>query len=322
MTGWAVVRTTTLAAFVLILLGAPLCAAERNLLTTERFPAIEGKRVVVDAGDLDVNIRSADIVDIEVTTELRISGVGAAKAEKWIEDHTPTFSDANDELAIVIRPQETVGVFSIGRFTSRARLAIIVPMHVIPDITTAGGAIVARGDFASARPFRMRTLTGDIEFTGAAGSFDIRSSSGATRLDLFRSAALLFARTASGSVTLTGGAGEVAVDTASGGVSLAGLSGSARVATSTGRVSLGWDRLDADHEVKVRSSSGKVHVVLPGGVRPRGRLATTTGSIESDLPGTFSPQGDRYEFSGEGPVIDIETASTPIVVVAAGVHSN
>jgi DUF4097 and DUF4098 domain-containing protein YvlB len=299
-----------------ILIGAPLYAAERRSLTTDRFPAGEFKRVVIDVGDVDVHIRAADVVEIEVTTDLRISGVGATKAEKWIDAHAPSFTDAADELRIAVRPQETVGLLSIGRLTSRARLAILVPKDVSPDITTAGGGIEVRGDFPLAQPFRMRTSTGDMEFTGAAGSLEIRSSSGTTRLDLFRSAAHLFARTASGSITLEGGVREVSVDTASGDVSLENLSGSAQVETSTGRVSLGWDRLDAAHQVTVRSSSGKVHLLLPSGVHPRGRLATTTGSIESDLPGTFTHQGNTYELNGEGPMIDVETASTPITVVS------
>jgi hypothetical protein len=318
MTARARISRTALIALCSVLAGAPLYAAERRSLTTDRFPAAEGKRIVVDVGDVDVHIRAADVVEIEVTADLHISGVGAAKAESWVDAHAPSFTDAADELRIVVRPQEkTVGPLSIGRLTSRARLAILVPKDVSPDVTTAGGRIEIRGDFPSAQPFRMRTSTGDIEFTGAAGSLEIRSSSGATRLDLFRSTSRLFARTASGSVALEGGAREVSVDTASGDVSLDNLSGSAQVQTSTGRVSLGWDRIDSDHHVTVRSSSGRVQLLLPGGVHPHGRLTTTTGSIESDLPGTFSPQGDSYELTGEGPVIDVETASTPITVVSA-----
>jgi hypothetical protein len=317
MTASARISRTALIALCSVLVGAPLYAAERRSLKTDRFPAAEGKRIVVDVGDVDVHIRAADVVEIEVTTHLHISGVGAAKAERWIDAHAPSFTDEADELRIVVRPQETVGLLSIGRLTSRARLAILVPKDVSPDVTTAGGGIEIRGDFPFAQPFRMRTSTGDIEFTGAAGSLEIRSSSGASSLDLFRSTSILFARTASGSVTLEGGAREVRVDTASGDVSLENLSGAAQVQTSTGRVSLGWDRIDGDHHVTVRSSSGRVQLLLPGGVHPHGRLTTTTGSIESDLPGTFSPQGNSYELTGEGPVIDVETASAPITVVSA-----
>ena len=311
------VHAAALVACWLMLFGAPLHAAERRSRATERFPSAAGKRIVVDVGDVDVQIRSADVVDIAVTAELRISGVGAARAEKWIADQKPSFRDSEDELRILVGPQESVGVLGIGRFTSHARLTIVAPTHVAPDITTTGGAIEAHGDFPSAQPFRARTSTGDIDFTGAAASFDIRSSSGATRLDLFRSATRLFARTAAGRIVLEGGSGDVVVDTASGDVTLAGLSGSARVTTSTGHVSLEWDRLEAAHEVAVRSSSGKVRLVLPGGVQPRGRITTINGSIESDLPGAFSPSGDSFEFSGEGPMINVETASTPITVVSA-----
>jgi DUF4097 and DUF4098 domain-containing protein YvlB len=306
-----------LPAIWLIILAAPLSAAERRSLTTERFPAAEGKRLVIDASDVDVLIRSADVADIEVTTDLSISGVGAAKAEQWIDTHTPSFTDSTNELLIAVQPGATVGLLSIGRLTSRARLGILVPTCVVPDITTTDGRIEVRGDFPLAHPLRMRTSAGDIEATGAARSLEIRTSTGATKLVLMRAAERVFARTGSGSITLAGGAREVVVDTASGDISLENLSGSARVETSAGKVSLAWDRLEATHEVTVRSSSGKVHLRIPGGIQPRGTLATTTGTIESDLPGTFSSHGYSYELTGEGPVLDVETASTAITVVSA-----
>lgn len=317
MTWWTEVRATALTVLWLVLLAGPLYAAERRSITAERFPASEGKRVVIDAGDVDVRIRSADVAEIEVTTDLRISGIGAVKADQWIDAHAPSITDSANELRIALLPRETVGLLSVGRLTSRARLGILVPTSVIPDITTTGGEIEIRGHFPLAQPLRMRTSSGDIGFTGAAGSFEIRSSSGAARLDLVCSAARLFARTASGSITLVGGAREVIVDTASGDVSLEHLSGSASVETATGKVSLAWDRLEATDEVTVRSSSGKVHLLLPRGVHPRGTLATTTGTIESDLPGTFSPQGSSFELTGAGPMFHVETASTPITIVSA-----
>ena len=47
---------------------------DRNL--TEQFPAGDGKRVVVDAADLDVRLRHADVEQITVEVQLHISGTG------------------------------------------------------------------------------------------------------------------------------------------------------------------------------------------------------------------------------------------------------
>ena len=306
-------RKATLVALVLITVTATAPAAQKELTQTDRFPASAGKTVLVDAATLNVRLRAADVRDIEVTTELRIGGVSEERAANWIAERTPHFTDSTSKLDVSALPRRH-GFLWFGLLTARARLGLVVPPSVIPDITTTGGDIAVRGDFAGATPFRLRTATGQMEFVGAAGSIDVRSTAGDARIDLIRPLDHLFARTSSGDVTLTGGAREVKVDTASGHVRLSNLSGSVDVVTSTGKIILRWDRLDPDATVKVRSSSGRVHLVLPADVSPRGTLTTTGGTILSDLPGTVNEAGDTVTLQGDGPVLQVETASGEITV--------
>jgi hypothetical protein len=298
---------------VAALLANPAPAAQKKLAHTERFPAEAGKQVIIDVASLNVSLRSADVTHVEVNTDLRISGVGEDKATDWIKRHTPAYRDTGNQLTVSAQPGRQ-GFLGLGLLTARARIRVVAPNQSVPDITTTSGNVRVRGDFPLAAPLRLRTATGEMEFTGAAGSLDIRSAQGGARIDVVRPLDKLFARTSSGDVALSGGARRVQVDTASGDVRLDNLSGSAEVETSTGKVILSWDRLDPGSVVKVRTASGRVQLVLPDNVSPQGTLTTTGGTIRCDLPGTVNERGDTVQLDGDGPVLQVETASGEIVV--------
>lgn len=305
-----------LATCAILLAAIQASAAERTLDRTERFPATPGTRVVVDAESLDVFVRAADVREVEVATELRISGVSESTADAWITRHTPELAGTPGKVAVSAHPGQG-GFLGFGSLTARARIGIIAPAHTVPDVTTTGGAISVRGDFPGADPLMLRSATGDMELDGAATAIDIRTAGGDARIRVVRPLERLFARTSSGNVALSGGARQVHVDTASGDVWLDNLSGPAEIETSTGRITLRWDRLDRDATVTVRTSSGRVHVVLPEGVDVGGSVRTTVGTIRSDLPGTVNEAGNAVELSGVGPKLDIVSESGEIVLSRA-----
>ncbi len=304
------------AATVLLLAAVASDAAQKELQTTAHYPATPGKRIVLDTANLDVSVRSADVAQIAVTTDLRISGVSAERGDAWVAQHTPAVEDTSERLSVVVKPGRS-GFLWFGHLTARARLAVVAPFAAVPDLTTTSGAISLRGDFSGALPLRLRTATGDMEMLGAAPQVDIRTTSGASRLELVRPADHIFARTSSGDVTVVGGARDVEVETSSGTVWMSNLSGSARVVTSNGRITLRWDRLPDGSRIEVRSASGKVQIVLPAGSRPAGALRTTTGTIRCDLPGTVSAEADTVTLEGTGSVLDVESASGEIIVTLA-----
>jgi DUF4097 and DUF4098 domain-containing protein YvlB len=270
---------------------------------------------VIDTAGVDVRLRTADVNSVEIATELKISGVGEERAERWIANHMPTTEVADDRISVTINPGSS-GFLGIGTLTARARLGFLLPSHVIPDVTTTGGSISIRGDFPQARPLFLRTATGDMEMVGAAGAVDIRSASGDARLDLIRPLERLFARTSSGNLNLTGGAREVHADTASGSIWMDNLSGDAEVVTSTGKITLSWDRLEPENRIVVRSSSGRIRVTLPEGVTPSGSLSTIGGNIRSDFPGVVNDAGDTLTLEGDGPELMVESASGDVVLSA------
>lgn len=290
---------------------SPTTAAQRDLATAERFPSGDSKRLEVDAANLEVRLRTADVDVIEVDVLLHIGGTGSEKAQRWIENHTPEFVDSEERLQIIVDPGKS-GFLGFGSLSARARLTLLTPSEIVPDITTTTGNLQIQGDFPNARPLHLRTSTGDAEMIGAAASIDFRSSAGDLHAEVMRPLESLVARTASGDVSLTGGARLVRVDTASGRIWLRNLSGDADVSTSTSKITLSWDRLGPDASVRIRSSSGRVQLIVPEGIRPQGTLRTTTGSVHSELPGEVIEDGMTLRLAGDGPTFDVETASGDI----------
>ncbi len=308
--------TLPIALLTVVAISHPSVAAQKELKETHRYPAHESKRVVIDAATLDVSVRAADVPDVEVTTDLRISGISEEHATSWIQQHTPEATDTQDRLTVAVRPGHS-GFLGLGLLTARARLGVVAPTAVIPDITTTSGAVSLRGDFPHANPLMLRSSTGDFEMTGATRSIDIRSASGSCRIEMVRPLERFFARTSSGDVTLSGGSRHVEVDTSSGNVWINNLSGSASVETSNGKITLRWDRLPDGSVVKVTTASGKVQIVLPAATRPAGTLHTTTGTIRCDLPGTVNEAGDTVTLEGSASTLDVQSASGEIIVTLA-----
>jgi hypothetical protein len=299
--------------FTMVVSPGPAAAAQKDVATTDTFPSAESKKLVVDAADLDVRLRNADVDVIEVELLLHIGGTSDEKAQHWTENHTPEITDSEDLLQIVVEPGKS-GFLWFGSLTARARLSLLAPNEVIPDITTTNGGIQIRGDFPNAHPLHLRTSTGNVEMDGAAASVDFHSAAGDAQIKVVRPLDSLIARTSSGDVGLVGGARMVRVDTASGRISLQNLSGDAEVSTSTAKIILSWDRLEPDATVRVRSSSGSVQLIVPAGVSPQGTITTTTGSVRSELPGEVIEGGTTLRLSGDGPTFDVETASSEILL--------
>jgi hypothetical protein len=307
-------RSTLAALFVILaasFTATSAAAAQKNLIQAESFPSAEGKRLEVDAADLDVRINRADVNEIEVDILLHIRGLGDEKGQRWIEGHTPSFTDTADKLQITVETGKS-GFLGFGHLSARAQLSVLAPGEVIPDITTTSGGIQVRGDFPAANPLRLRTSSGNMNLNGATASLDIRTADGDAQIEVIRPLSHFFARTSSGDVRLVGGAREARVDTASGKISLENLSGGVAISTSTGRITISWDRLDPGQTVRIRSSSGRVHLMIPAGVQPQGTLTTTTGTIRSEFPGLVSEDGSALNLQGDGPSFDVETASGDI----------
>lgn len=292
-----------------LLLAAPAAwAAEKNESMEQTFTAPAGKRVIVDAGALDVAVRRAEINEIRLRVELSAGALRETQAAAWVERHRPTIEDSATELRITAPDVRGVRLFR-GVVISRARLDLVLPPGVRADLATSSGNLIVEGEFAESRPMRLRSNSGSIQFTGWVPEMEVRSTSGDMRVHVSRPLDRLLARSASGSITLLGGTREARCETSSGSIRLEGLLGSLTVTTSSGTVSAFFDVLPPGSEVRVATTTGRVQLTLPPGSQPGGEIASTRGEIRSVYPGQASTEDRRLLLAGSEAKIYVVTAS-------------
>lgn len=297
----------------LALLASTAVAAEKKESVEKSFPSQAGKVVFVDGGPLDVTVRASDIQDIRLKIELVVTAISEKKAIAWLDAHRPTVQDTTDELHITAPSPSGISFFK-GVLVTRAHIELTVPLNVRPDLSTGSGSLRVAGEFPDAKPLRLRTASGDTEFTGWAPEVEARSTSGEISLRASRAIEKLMARSASGVVELTGGARNARCDTSSGEVRLSGLLGPVGIATTSGNIVARFDALQAGDEIHITTTSGRVAVALPPGCQPGGELVSTKGEIRSSFPGLSDPKTIRLGLSGTGPKVFVTTTSSRIQV--------
>lgn len=287
---------------------AALSAAERRDVIQRVFPAAPGRVVLIDAGPLDLFVRAADVPEIRIYAELAAGALKAAQALAWIEAHRPVIEDAPEAFKLSVPEARRFGLLR-GVIASRARIEVVLPFRVLPDLATTTGSLTVEGEFPDARPLRLRTASAEVLLTGWAPKVELRSISGSLEVRASRPLDEFLARSASGNVVLSGGARLARCDSGSGTVRLNALVGPAGVASTSGSVALQFDSLATGDEVRITTSSGRVSVRLPPGAEPGGELVSSRGEIRSAYGGEAHPEGGRFSLHGRKPLLTITTTS-------------
>jgi DUF4097 and DUF4098 domain-containing protein YvlB len=286
-------------------------AAEKREEIVKSFPFTPGKTVFVDAGPLDLFVRVSEIDEVRLRVELVAGAFKATQATRWIDASTPTIEDSAESLRIIAPEPKGIKLFK-GVIITKARIELVVPPSAQPDLSTSSGSLRAEGEFAGAKPLRLRAANGAVELTGWAPEIEARSTSGDLTLHASRAIDRLLLRSSSGNVLLTGGARVLRCDTASGKVRLEGLLGPVGIATTSGTVTARFDALAPTDEIKVSTTSGAVAITLPPGSTPGGELSSAKADIRSVYPGTADPEGGKLQLSGSGPKLAVTTTSGKI----------
>jgi DUF4097 and DUF4098 domain-containing protein YvlB len=300
-------KAWSVATILMLAVGAAF-AAERQETIEKTFAAPAGKRVVVDAGALDLSVRRAEINEIRLRVELSAAALREAQANAWVERHMPTIEDSAAEFRFTAPDVREIRLFR-GVIIGRARVELVLPAGLQSDFSTSSGNLTVEGEFSQARPMRLRSASGTVQFTGWAPELEVRTTSGDMRVQVTRPLDRLLTRSAGGSLTFTGGAREARCESASGAMRLEALLGDLSVTTSSGNVTALFDAVGADHQVRISTTTGRVQVTLPPGTEPGGEIASTRGEIRSSFPGHTSTEERRLLLAGSGPKIYVATAS-------------
>ncbi|MGQ9835371.1 MAG: DUF4097 family beta strand repeat-containing protein [Thermoanaerobaculaceae bacterium] len=290
-----------------LFLPAFLHGAERSEVVSKRAAAREGKILVVEAGPLDVSVRTSPIEEIRMDVELACAGFKEKTVEAWLEATRPSFEDSDEALKILVKG-DAPGLFQ-GLVITKAKMSLVVPPYIRLDLSSSSGNLRVEGDFHASRPLRLFSGSGEVEFLGFAPEVEARTTSGDITLRFSQPVDSLLVRTASGDAEVVGGVRLLRCDTSSGELRAVGLLGSVGVATTSGDVSLKFDALPNDAQVKVNTTSGKVVVSLPPGTEPGGEVQSARGEIRSVHAGQTPGKGGRLVLTGPGPRLAITTSS-------------
>jgi DUF4097 and DUF4098 domain-containing protein YvlB len=159
-----------------------------------------------------------------------------------------------------------------------------VPPGTDVDVRAASADISLAGSFGTTR---VRVASGDVD-VGHVERLDATSASGQLRVDAASADAAC--RTASGDVEVGTVGGRLTVTTASGDVRIARASDDVEVSTATGDVRV--DRYDGS-DLVVKTTTGRVAVGLPSGIRVQPDLSTLSGHTRLPAPSPATHDGDR-----------------------------
>jgi DUF4097 and DUF4098 domain-containing protein YvlB len=173
-----------------------------------------------------------------------------------------------------------------------------------------------------------KTASGDLSFVGELSALTVETASGDTTAASVGGDVTV--QSASGDVLLDTSGGDIAIRTASGDVHVSRVGGYARLSTASGDVAVGYCagsvtaetasgdiRLGAvaTGQVELRSASGDLEVAVVPGIGVYLDLASTSGSLHSDLEP--SDGDDGHDESGVPVRISCRTLSGDIRIVKA-----
>lgn len=140
---------------------------------------------------------------------------------------------------------------------------------------TVSADLACVGDLSA---LTMRTASGDTSAASVSGDVSVQSASGDVLLDTADGD--ITVRTASGDIRATKVGGDARINTASGDVALGYCANSVNAHTASGDIRLG---AVATGQVELRSASGDMEVAVVPGIGVYLDLASTSGSIWSEL---------------------------------------
>jgi DUF4097 and DUF4098 domain-containing protein YvlB len=234
-------------------------------MTTWNFPCSEPVDISIDSwgsGSIAVSGEPTSSIAVEV-----LPSHNGADVDDLLSEVRVSFEDAQ---LYVHGPRH--GSF---RRKKGLDLTIKVPAGSSCAAKTTSADVSCVGDISA---LAVQTASGDVVAAAVSGDVTVQCASGDVLLD--KAGGNLTVHTASGDLRARQVDGEARINSASGDVAIGSCSGSVSAHTASGDINLGGV---AAGRVQLNSSSGDMEVAVVPGIGVYLDLASTSGSIRSEL---------------------------------------
>lgn len=277
--------TSALAA-VLLAGCKPPARTPAQVTESREFAAAPGKLVTVSVAALDVEARVVPRDTIAVTVSLEASSSSPHSASRWVERNRPELSDSPARLEIETSKRRRGTAVTFGWLRTEGRVKIELPPGCRLEVETASGTVTLAGEQGLEGVVRLDTASGDVTVSGGARELAVDTASGDVEID-GGDLTTLSVETASGDVRVKSRVDRAEIDTAAGDVRLQALAGPLVAKTASGDLFARWSARPSEGAARVQTSSGDVHLRFPAATAVYGEVRTTSGTIRSEFDGSW-----------------------------------
>jgi DUF4097 and DUF4098 domain-containing protein YvlB len=308
----------------LVALACPGCIEEQfrykgQKTDTETIDLTGVEAVELKLGSADVEIVSGNVGGGNFIIRKTYRTNDDDYADELLRSAEIKFEKRGSTLYITRPEREKVGIEFFSKGYVSISMTAMIPAGVSLDLVTGSGDFDIDDRTA---PVKVRTGSGNVRMATAGAGFEGRSGSGDMRVRTVRGGASIstgsgsiYADDIEGGFRASTGSGDVTVDRVVGSIDISTGSGDVRVGSSDGQATVGTGSGDVrfgDHRgsAEVTTSSGEIDfmtVAEPGEVR----LKTASGDVDVVVSNTESVEMDIGTSSGS------ITSQIPIVVKEA-----
>lgn len=249
---------------------------------TRTFPVDSDAQVAIDATEGDVSIKGWDSNKVELVT----------KKSAWSSDDFARIDSKIDATSDHVSVSE-------GAWSNCLNCGVSYELRV------PNGAHIT-----------VLTLSGDVDVRGIAGPVRVDASSGDVEIHDVGGSVRAHAR--SGDISISNVASSLEAYASSGDIEAKDLSNDAALVTDSGSVDAAFDRMTSVHQVRIKTSSGDVSVVVPRGAGFAIDASTSSGSMDSNLKLPIQERDSGATVHAQvgtgGANVQLETASGDIQV--------
>lgn len=287
-------------AYAGLLLAIPVVSADARIVRTveKSFPVQPGGLLKASTQGGDIEVRTAETNEVNVTARQTIHATTDAKADELLEKLTLTMEQRGNDMILEAKYEERRFRWSMNWPPVQVDFIVTVPKSFNADLKSAASEAQGKADaglFKATINLDLRTSGGDITVGDLQGNVKAHTSGG--DLKFARIGGELTGTTSGGDIELVEGSARTKLTTSGGDISIEHAHGPTEVSTSGGDI-----RIRSVQElISASTSGGDIHADIDGVLKHDTVLSTSGGNVKVKLR---PDAGFRLDASTSGGDVD------------------